>query len=296
MFEGLTGHTPFEGDNQFDIMQQHLNAKMPPLSKWGVEAPSTVEKLLQIAMSKDARDRYQTVHEIRAAMERELSLDDTQVAPARKSSGSRRGLALALGVLVAAATTGAGLWMTRARPADPKPKPKQETTANANAGWFAPLKLPGVQLSSDETYRDDRLRVQSVKARPAGELADVRERYKKIRDALQSYMSASEIEVLRKEATAPPPPLTVVLVPESVLKSPELWPGTQVKADADYPSRYMPRDRTLFLADDPRFQPMTELAYGIAMHRFANILSLTNEAVLSLAEKFEQYYNAKPAR
>jgi serine/threonine-protein kinase len=296
LWEGLTGHTPFEGDNQFDIMQQHLSTRPPPLSKWKVEVPGGLEKLLLVAMSKDVRERFQTAIEMRQALEAELQKG--AVAHTESASSSKRVpsklLPLALGGVVA---VGAGVAIIFSR----KPPPPVATTKKIDAPkpqpkneWFAPLALPGVSLASDETYKDDRLRVQSVKARAPAALAELRDRYRLVREKLEKFMADCEIEAVRKEASQPAPPLTITLVPQAVLQNPALWPGTQVKPDVDYPSRYMPRDRTLFLADAAGFAD--ELPYGIAMHRFANILPLTNEAVLSLAEKFEAYYKQKPAQ
>jgi hypothetical protein len=304
LFEGLTGHTPFEGDNQFDIMQQHLSAKAPSVAKWGVQAPPGVDRLLGICMGKDVRERFQNALELRHALEAELSKEamaPTGASP-RRAARSARTLALALGALVAA---GAGVaFVILRQPPTPavkigtNDKAGNDKAAGDKAGaqkkkgdWFEPLTLAGVTIASDETYQDDRLRLQSVQARPPAAMTALRDTCRAVRAKLEAYMRENEIEVVRNEAAALPPPLTVVLVPQSVLQTPALWPGTQVKADVEYPSRYMPHDRTLFLADAPGFAD--ELPYGIAMHRFANILPLTNEAVLSLAEKFEAYYKQK---
>jgi hypothetical protein len=308
LFEGLTGHTPFEGDNQFDIMQQHLSAKPPSVSKWGVDAPPGVDRLLDICMGKDVRERYQNALELRAALEAELPMGGSAPAARPRKGWSSKTRALALGGLVAAGGVVAFVILRqsppparvvtqdKAAPHDKAGGQKASTQAGAQkkGDWFEPLALAGVTIASDEIYEEDRLRLQSVKVRPPAAMTALRDTYRAVREKLGAYMRDNEIEVVRNEAAAPPPPLTVVLVPQSVLQAPALWPGTQVKADVEYPSRYMPRDRTLFLADAPGFAD--ELPYGIAMHRFANILPLTNGAVLSLAEKFEAYYKQKAPR
>src|SRR5581483_12104198 len=230
---------------------------------------------------------------MRHALETELSkgaLAPTGAVPSRKPS---RLLPLALGGVVAIGA-GAAFFFLRQPPPPVAKKSDAAKTQPPKNEWFAPLALPGVALASDETYKDDRLRLQSVKARTPAAMAELRDLYRLVREKLEKFMADCENEAVRKEAALAPPPLSITRVPQAVLQNPKLWPGTQVKADVEYPSRYMPRDRTLFVADAAGFAD--ELPYGIAMHRFANILPLTNEAVLSLAEKFEAYYKTKPAQ
>src|SRR5207253_4627420 len=43
IYEALCGVTPFDGENHFDIMQQHLRNRPPPMAKSGAVVPTSVE-------------------------------------------------------------------------------------------------------------------------------------------------------------------------------------------------------------------------------------------------------------
>src|SRR6185312_6578774 len=62
IYEALAGTTPFDGENHFDIMQQHLRNRPPPLARFlkgsGATVPPAVEKALVVALEKNAADRY----------------------------------------------------------------------------------------------------------------------------------------------------------------------------------------------------------------------------------------------
>ena len=56
LYEALAGDTPFDGENHFDIMQQHLPIAPPALAKMGVTVPAAVEKVLLTALEKAAAE------------------------------------------------------------------------------------------------------------------------------------------------------------------------------------------------------------------------------------------------
>ena len=292
LYEGLTGRTPFEGDNQFDIMQQHLNRKPPALASMSVEVPATVEKALLRALEKDARDRYQLAQEFRVALEGEL----LRVAPAALAQtglvpSQPRTLALALGATVAIGG-GVALWLALRHPVVLPPEGKPAAVLAPLAAppkpvWLEPLKLPGIALAVDEKFDTDGVRVQSAGARDAKALRD---RYRKLVGVLKEFEAQSGVNDVRKAALADPPPLTLVVVPQALLDKPALWPGYELKPDVNYPSRYVDKQRTLFVSDEADFE-RRDLPYGVALHAFAPIGTLSTDGVLSLAEKFEAYYN-----
>lgn len=302
LFEALAGRTPFEGENQFDIMQQHLNRRMPALASLGAQVPAPVEKALQRAMEKDPGDRFTDAAEFRAALEAALALanDPVQMAKARSAAQTRK-LALALGASVAVAVAGAGafLWARHARlnanvNANANANASANGSANANANakpaWIEPHVVADVKLVVDEKYEADGLRVQASTARDP---ALLRDRYKDIVARLRAFMRGEPS--LLASADAAIAPLTVVVVPQSVLEDARRWPSYTIKPEMSYPSRYVDTKRTLFIADASGFETQ-ELPYGVAVHALAPVRSLTNDRLLSLAEKFEAYYTSKRAR
>src|SRR5260370_1316440 len=65
-----------------------------------------------------------------------------------------------------------------------------------------------------------------------------------------------------------PPPLNLVLAPQAMLNQADLWPGWQLDPSVDYPSRYVPGKRTLYVADAPGFE-RDELPFAVALHVLA---------------------------
>ncbi len=58
MFECITGHTPFTGDNPIQIVAQHIGDKLPSLGDWRLGIPSGVDMVIRACLSKDVAQRY----------------------------------------------------------------------------------------------------------------------------------------------------------------------------------------------------------------------------------------------
>jgi serine/threonine-protein kinase len=69
LYEMLSGHTPFEGDSDFQIMHDHVTATPPPLHRYYPYAPREYEPVLAKALAKNPDDRFQTVEEMGAGLE-----------------------------------------------------------------------------------------------------------------------------------------------------------------------------------------------------------------------------------
>ncbi|HEX8953456.1 MAG TPA: serine/threonine-protein kinase, partial [Polyangia bacterium] len=93
LYEALTGHTPFDGENHFDIMQQHLRSRPPALAKMGAAVPSAVEKALFVALEKNAAERSADAAQFRPALEAALASvpqgNDSTVAAAAAAAGRK---------------------------------------------------------------------------------------------------------------------------------------------------------------------------------------------------------------
>ena len=57
MFEILVGHPPFQGDNFAQIFEQHLKAKPPLPSEFGVACPKKLDDLISMLLAKDPETR-----------------------------------------------------------------------------------------------------------------------------------------------------------------------------------------------------------------------------------------------
>jgi serine/threonine-protein kinase len=287
LYEALTGHTPFDGDNQFDIMQQHLGKKPPPLEQFSVEVPGILEAALMKSLEKDPQKRWQDAKTMRDALEAVLSAPLAARAPKKhRPKWVGRVTALALGMIVAGAA-GVGLYFILRQPAElPELRKK---TGPQKPKLVEPHKLPGVQLTVDQAFEDDGVRIQSANQRDAAALlATVRD----IKAKLALFMAQSSVPALKDSASQAPTPFTVTVVPQTFLDTPSLWPGFNVKSDTSYPSRYVAQGRTVFVADAPGFETK-ELPYQIALHVFARIGALATEQVNLQAEAFAAWYLQK---
>jgi serine/threonine-protein kinase len=303
LYEALCGHTPFDGENHFDIMQQHLRNRPPALAKMGVTVPAAVEKVLQTALEKNAADRFAGAKEMREALEAVISQlprgDDATVAAVRGGK-SRMALGLGLAVLVVA---GAGATFLLARQLG-KPAltattkttgPSGATTApvvkpKAKVSWPLPHSIAGEIVATDEKFDADGLRVQSSEKRDAGK---VRAEVRAILDDLRVWLATSDVPAARAlAADFHPPPLNLVIVPQKLIDDGSLFPELPTNSGSTYPYRYIEKKRTLFMNDSKGFERQ-DLADGVALHVLAWAPSITGAEVSDLAEKFALHYMSK---
>jgi serine/threonine-protein kinase len=299
LFEALAGRTPFDGDNQFAIMEQHLNKKPPQLSSFGAEVPASVERALLTSLNKSAQERYPDAAAFRSELERVLReaggrIDVERPLPAPLE---RTKLALVLGGVVALGAAVAAFGLFRARLSAPPPAPSATDPARKALPWPEPHALAGVIMTTDQRFAEVGLRVQSA---GPGDVARLSDQFRKVADALRRFLaevpSASHPR-LSTEATRPFAPLNLVIVPQAVLDRAELWPGYEVKPKHPDPSRYVATKSTLFLSETAAGSSVAkDLSYGLALHVLARIADLSNDECLDLAEKFEAYYTSRAAK
>ena len=68
MYEMLTGHTPFDGNNMPEIARQHLQAPPPPLTEARTKMPPGLEAIVMRCLEKDPDDRFESMEEIIGAL------------------------------------------------------------------------------------------------------------------------------------------------------------------------------------------------------------------------------------
>jgi serine/threonine-protein kinase len=109
LFEMLTGHVPWEGDNPLAVMQQHLTAPVPELRSINPDMPPPLDAIVRKGLRKDPDERYQDAGEMLEDLRHWQDLDLTQYVFAPEAPVKReteRGLwllvaALSVGFLVA---------------------------------------------------------------------------------------------------------------------------------------------------------------------------------------------------
>jgi serine/threonine protein kinase len=75
MYEMLSGHTPFTGDNWMAVMAGHLQGTPKPLHSRRPEVPPGLEAVVLHAMRRDPQNRYQSADELLGDLDRLDALD-----------------------------------------------------------------------------------------------------------------------------------------------------------------------------------------------------------------------------
>jgi len=73
LYEMLTGHLPFNGRSEFELMSAHLHTPPPRLNRYCPEISSAVESALFKGLEKNPAARYRNAEEFGAALEHALA-------------------------------------------------------------------------------------------------------------------------------------------------------------------------------------------------------------------------------
>jgi serine/threonine protein kinase len=101
IYEMITGHLPFQGSTNSDVIASILQKDPPPLARYSREVPEALEWIVTKALTKQRDERYQTAREILADLRRvrqklttqdgvEPSVPQTSVENVRVSTSSDR--------------------------------------------------------------------------------------------------------------------------------------------------------------------------------------------------------------
>ena len=90
IYEMLTGHVPFSGDNAVAVAMQHINAAPPSILEDNQDVPSPVVAVVMRALEKSPRKRFQSAREMADALTRAKEGREEPVAQA-SSTGSGNG-------------------------------------------------------------------------------------------------------------------------------------------------------------------------------------------------------------
>ncbi|MFN2183753.1 MAG: protein kinase domain-containing protein [Anaerolineae bacterium] len=76
LYRMLSGDLPYQGDTPWAVVNKHVAAQPPPLEDLRPDLPEAVVHLVQKAMAKDPKDRFQTPNEMVQAIDGLLSRPD----------------------------------------------------------------------------------------------------------------------------------------------------------------------------------------------------------------------------
>lgn len=82
MYEFLTGHVPFQGDNWLAVMAGHLQRDPEPIAKQRPEVSASLEAVVMAAMRRYPENRYQSAEELLSDLRALASLSGAGAAPA----------------------------------------------------------------------------------------------------------------------------------------------------------------------------------------------------------------------
>lgn len=72
MYETLTGRSPFEGNNSVEMILKQINEPAPPLQRSDTSFPSDLQEIVARALKKRPGERFASMSEMKAALERTL--------------------------------------------------------------------------------------------------------------------------------------------------------------------------------------------------------------------------------
>lgn len=64
LFQMLTGTLPYNAENALSVLMMHVNDPIPNVNKYNPQVPGTVKGIVERAMAKDPKQRYQTAHQL----------------------------------------------------------------------------------------------------------------------------------------------------------------------------------------------------------------------------------------
>lgn len=96
LYEALTGHPPFEGKTNTDLIVSILEREPPPISRFNSEVPNQFERIIRKTLAKDVDERYQVVKDLQIDLKnlkRELEVEaeiDRTVPPEVRAAVSTK--------------------------------------------------------------------------------------------------------------------------------------------------------------------------------------------------------------
>ena len=64
MYELVTGHVPFKGENPVEVAIKHMNEELPSICEYDPEMPQSIENIILRAAAKNPKNRYASAEEM----------------------------------------------------------------------------------------------------------------------------------------------------------------------------------------------------------------------------------------
>jgi serine/threonine protein kinase len=115
LYEMVTGRRAFRGDTRLSTLSAILRDEPAPIGPDHPGVPHDLERIIARCLRKDAERRYQTMADVRLALEevKEQSVSGMRVGPVPRASGRRAAVWALIGIGMAAAASGAWLLWSR---------------------------------------------------------------------------------------------------------------------------------------------------------------------------------------
>ena len=72
MYELVTGHVPFKGDNPVEVAIKHMNEPIPSICEYDPEMPQSIENIILKASAKNPKNRYESAWDMHEDLETAL--------------------------------------------------------------------------------------------------------------------------------------------------------------------------------------------------------------------------------
>jgi eukaryotic-like serine/threonine-protein kinase len=181
IYEMLTGHRPFSGETQTDVIVSVLSSEPPPISSYGRDTPPELEWIVAKALTKDVAGRYQIATELRADLEKIKKQIEFDESVNRSAGRSLREKAKSLSAVAQARPTSADADQRTgdgldgaAGPRDVRPSPGLSgylRSAQTRRGRYSILALALLAVIASAVYfafttADDKRRIDSIAVLP----------------------------------------------------------------------------------------------------------------------------------
>ena len=64
LYEGITGHRPFEGKDRIEVLNKIIREPAPPIQNLNPNVPAELQKIVRRCLEKDPEDRYQSIKDV----------------------------------------------------------------------------------------------------------------------------------------------------------------------------------------------------------------------------------------
>jgi serine/threonine-protein kinase len=64
LFEAITGHKPFSGNDHIEVLNKLIRESAPPLTSFNPDAPADLQRIVRRCLAKDPEQRYQNIKDV----------------------------------------------------------------------------------------------------------------------------------------------------------------------------------------------------------------------------------------